>query len=118
MKNLNITAIISFLFLFSCNEKEGKVKNANDELKTIEQTIHSTIGWAKNKDIKLLYNIIANDSNFLEVSPEGRVTKGFEYFKKNEAFWMNPEFKAIRYEIKDLKITVSKSGDVAWWYCI
>lgn len=38
--------------------------------------------------------------------------------KKNEKFWMNPDFKAIGYEIKDLKINISKSGDVAWWYCM
>jgi ketosteroid isomerase-like protein len=118
MKNLNLIISIATLFLISCGTKEENVKNENDELKLIEQTIRNTIGWAKNKDIKMLYEIIANDSNFLEVSPEGRVTKGFENFKKNETFWMNPDFKAIRYEIRDLKITVSKSGEVAWWYCI
>ena len=50
--------------------------------------------------------------------PDGAVVKGFEDFKKAEKFWGSPDFKAVRYEIRDLKIKLSKSGDVAWFYCI
>jgi ketosteroid isomerase-like protein len=80
--------------------------------------IHASIGLAKEKDIQLLYTVIANDSNYLEVDPDGSLIKGFIAFKKNEDFWMNPDFKAIRYDIRDLTIHTSASGDVAWWYCI
>jgi Tol biopolymer transport system component len=65
-----------------------------------------------------LYNTIANDPDFLEVHPEGDVVKGFEEFKKAERLWMSPNFKAVRYEIRDLRIKLSKSGDVAWFFCI
>ncbi len=88
------------------------------ELPLVEQAIHNSIGWAKNKDIGLLYSTIANDSNFLEVHPGERVVRGFEQFKEAETFWMNDDFKAIRYEIRDLKITFSKRGDVAWFFCM
>jgi ketosteroid isomerase-like protein len=30
----------------------------------------------------------------------------------------NPEFKYSRHELTDLTITMSRSGDVAWFYCI
>ena len=82
----------------------------------ITRTIHSCIGWAKTKDFALLYGSIANDPDFLEVHPDGRVVAGFEDFRKAEAFWGSPDFKAVRYEIRDLRIRLSKSGDVAWFY--
>jgi ketosteroid isomerase-like protein len=84
----------------------------------VEKAIHGSIGWAKSKNINLLYSVIANDTNYIEVDPNDRIVKGFQDFKKNEAFWMNPDFKAIRYEIKDLTINFSKSGDVAWFFCM
>jgi ketosteroid isomerase-like protein len=88
------------------------------EKRLVEKVIRSSIGWAKNKDINLLYSVIANDANYVEVDPNDRVVKGFQDFKKAEAFWMNPDFKAIRYEIRDLTINFSKSGYVAWFFCM
>jgi len=84
----------------------------------VEKTIHASIGWVKNKDINLLYSVIANDSSFLEVHPGDKIVRGFNDFRKAEDFWMNPDFKAVRYEIRDLKITISPAGDAAWWFCM
>jgi hypothetical protein len=109
---------ILLLIIISCNKQEKTTVNIGDEKKLIETTINNCIGWAKNKDIKLLYSIIANDSNYLEVDPEAKVIFGFDELKKEEKFWMDPNFKAIRHDIKDLKINISQSGDVAWWYCV
>jgi len=89
-----------------------------DELGPIERSIRDSIGWAKTKDFRLLYRVIANDQDFLEVHPDGAVVKGFEDFKEAETFWGSLDFKAVRYEIRDLKIKLSKSGDVAWFFCI
>lgn len=92
--------------------------NIQQKKQLVEKVIHGSIGWAKNKDINLLYSIIANDTSFLEVHPDEKVVRGIEEFKKAEKFWMSPEFKAVRYEIKDLTINFSKSGDVAWFFCM
>jgi ketosteroid isomerase-like protein len=86
-------------------------------MELIEKAIHHCIGWAKNKDFQLLYNTIADDSSYIEVDPGPGVIRGINEFRKNEAFWSNPEFKAIRYDIRDLVINLSNSGDVAWFYC-
>jgi ketosteroid isomerase-like protein len=101
-----------------CTNVNSKVSDAATERRAIETTIRNAIGWAKNKDLTLLYGSIANDTTFLEIHPGNTVVKGIEEFKKNEAFWMSPDFKAIRYEIRDLTISISGSGDVAWWFCI
>jgi len=116
--NYIFPTIIVFILmsLASCNNN-AKFK-VEDEMALVEKTINGSIGWARNKDIELLYSIIANDSSFLEVHPDNKVVKGFSDFRKAESFWMNPDFKAVRYEINDLVINISGSGDVAWWYCM
>ena len=93
------------------------MNSIEQERKLVEQTIRNSIGWAKDKDFDLLYNTIANDENYLEVHPEEKLVKGFSEFKKSEEFFKSEYFKAIRYEIYDLQITLSLNKDVAWWYC-
>jgi ketosteroid isomerase-like protein len=93
-----------------------RCQGVESEKRKIEQAIHASIGWAKEKDFRLLYSVIANDSNYIEVDPGKRVVRGFDDFRKAEKFWGSPDFKAMRYEIRDLTINISRSGDVAWFY--
>jgi ketosteroid isomerase-like protein len=104
--------------LFACKEQEKKNKSNADDLDLIKASIHSSIGWAKNKDFGLLYSVIANDSNYLEVDPNPGIIKGIARFRNNESFWRSPDFKAVRYDIRDLTINLSQKGDVAWFYCV
>ena len=119
-KEILITVCIGILFLLTPISLFGNklAPVTEDEKKIIEKTIDNSIEWAKTKDINLLYSIIANDTEYVEVDPENRVVIGFNEFKKAEKFWMHPDFKSIRHEIKDLKITLSQKGDVAWFYCM
>jgi len=112
---LKTIILISALVPVSCKKKEV---NAETEKKSIELTIRSSIGWAAEKNLSLLYSAIADDPDYLEVHPTARVVKGISEFRKNEDFWMDTRFKAIRYEISDLQINISGSGDVAWWFCM
>jgi ketosteroid isomerase-like protein len=66
----------------------------------------------------LLHSVIANDSLYLEVDPEPRIVRGFTDFRKAEKSWMSSDFQAVRYEIRDLQVNFSNSGDVAWWFCM
>ncbi len=115
--NRQTIVVLSLLILAVACSKKNEVKTNPDDLGMITQTIHNSIGWAKNKDLNLLYSVIANDSAFLEVHPDNTVVRGFPEFQKAEKFWMDPDFKAISYEINDLEINLSGSGTVAWWYC-
>lgn len=114
---LLVTSGMIAILLSNCRETSRSYNTENEKL-LIEKTINNSIGWAKTKDLGLLYSVIANDTNFLEVHPEGKVVRGFNDFKKAEAFWMSPDFKAVSYQIKDLSINISESGSVAWWFCI
>ena len=92
--------------------------NQEAEREIVARTISSVIGWAKDKNLDLFYSVICHDTDYVSVSPGKRVVKRFEDVKQNEPFWMSPDFKYVRHELKDLRIRFSRSGDVAWFYCI
>jgi len=96
---------------------ENDSQKTND-LKAVEQAIHNVFGWAVNKDFNLFFQTFADDSNFISVTPYNRVKFGINDVKQDSAFWGSPYFKAIRHEVHDLKIQFSKSGDVAWFFCV
>jgi ketosteroid isomerase-like protein len=122
MKKYAIKTLLAVLFtgtiLVSCNRQEEQIINRASETEQIRTAINNAIGWVKNKDFSVLYNTIANDSSYLEVDPTPGIIKGIAEFKKNEAFWGSPDFKAISYDIHDLTINLSQKGDVAWYYCV
>jgi hypothetical protein len=118
VSKVSIVSVVSLVLMVSCSKGDQIKTNIQQEKELITETIHSSIRWAGTKDIQLLYSVIAQDSDYLEVHPEATVVMGFDEFRKQEDFWLNPNFKAIRYEIRDLRIRLSRSGEVAWWYCM
>jgi DNA-binding NtrC family response regulator len=109
--------ILSQVLIFCRNDEANRHEKSSDA-DLVRSAIHNSIGWAKDKDFDLLYRTIANDSNYLEVDPGPGVIRGFSQFKENEVFWGNSDFRAVRYDIRDLTINFSEKGDVAWFYCI
>ncbi|MFC2134723.1 nuclear transport factor 2 family protein [Bacteroidota bacterium] len=105
------------LSAFGCSENTGQL-NRDAEIKEISKVIDSAIGWFKTKDFNVMFTTFAQDSNFLEVHPTDNVVKGFEQFKKNSEIFKNPEFLYVKHEIWDQKITLSKNGDTAWFFCM
>jgi hypothetical protein len=112
-----IVCSIFCLLAAACGDR-SKTVNREEEILAISRTIDSAIGWFKTKDFDLSYNTFAQDSNLLEVHPDGEVVMGFEQFKKNSEIFRNPEFLYVRHEIWDRKITLSRGGDVAWFFCM
>jgi ketosteroid isomerase-like protein len=111
---LSVTATI--LTVAAC--APGTTIDREAEIAAVERAIDGTIEWAKTKDFDLLYSIIADDSAYLEVHPEDVVVKGIGEFKRMEEFWASPDFRSIRHELRDLQITLSRSGEVAWFFCM
>lgn len=99
-------------------EGAGAVFDRAVERQEIARVISSVIGWAKTKDLDLFYGSIANDDDYLSVTPGTRVVKRFEDVKQSVPLWMSPDFQYVRHELKDLEITLARCGEVAWFYCV
>jgi hypothetical protein len=115
-----IIFILTFMLILTlfCSVEPQKI-DIEKEKAEIEKVIDASIGWAMTKDLDLLYNSLAQDSSFFIYHPNSRSTVvGFEMFKKASDFWMSPDFKATHYKIWDLRINLSRLGDVAWFSCM
>ena len=118
---LLITFAILIIFS-SCGDtnmtqQKNKAVPTEEDYRAVEQTIHNVFGWAVEKDFDLFFNTIADDSDFISVTPYDRVKFGVDAVRADTGFWASPDFKTIRHELKDLKIKFSQSGDVAWFFC-
>jgi ketosteroid isomerase-like protein len=112
-------ALVVVLSLLCWNWTSGRQDfDREAEKAKIAQTVSSVIGWAKTKDLDLFFSVIAHDEDYLSVTPGKSVIKRFEDVKQNIPFWMSPDFKYVRHELKDLEITFAKCGEVAWFYCV
>jgi hypothetical protein len=80
--------------------------------------INDSIGWAAIKDKELLFSCFADDPALFWFSPRDDGTiQGIESFiALTERFFMSDDFKAVRYEIRDLQINLSRSREVAWFH--
>jgi hypothetical protein len=115
---LFLVFILLIVGIISVMTRGATMFDKEKELAAVETAIRSSIGWAKDKDLDLLYSVIAPDSNYTEIQPGDRVVRGIDEFKGSEAFFMDDNFKAVKYEIWDLRINFSQDGKVAWWYCM
>lgn len=97
------------------------LNNPHSEIFAVEKTIKSHIEWAINyKDKQTLYSTLAPNKELFFFQPDSKDTiTGFDHLKELvEGVFMGDDFKAIRVEIKDLRIHVSSSLVTAWYSCI
>jgi hypothetical protein len=90
----------------------------NDEYE-IARIIHDSFGWALTKDRTLFESIFAKDDDFFTYYPDSKSTVvGWKQFEKFLESWMDPRNRAKGFDIRNLRIVISKTGDVAfqlWW---
>lgn len=119
MKSLGI--IISVMLILTCTEysKKISIEDVEREKRIIEKVINDNICWALTKDLDLLYSTLQKDSTLLIINPDASMIEGFAGVEETaRSFWMDSRFKATHSEVKDLRITISRSGTVAWYYCL
>ncbi len=108
--SLLVISLISLMPLFA--EKK------HSEYDRVKSVIEYSIGWAVEKDFDKMFEVWAHDENLYHHWLTSKSTvRGFEAFKKHADTWRDPDFKGTYYKFKDLRITFSKSGDVAWYSC-
>lgn len=68
------------------------------------------------KDRVLFESIFAKDEDFFTFFPDSKSTvRGWSQFEKFLDEWMDPRSVAKSFEIRDLRIVISRKGDTAWF---
>lgn len=109
---------LAFVLVISCAKTPPR-DPAKDRAE-IARVVSNSITWALDKNSDLLFSSVAQDSSFFIFHPDSASTiVGFDAFKKMvNDFFMQDGFKATGSSIRDMRIDISKSGDVAWYSAI
>jgi ketosteroid isomerase-like protein len=90
----------------------------NDEHR-ISKVLHDSFGWALTKDRALFESIFTKDDDFFTYYPDSKSTVvGWKQFEKYLDGWMDSRNKAKGFDIRNLRIVTSRTGDVAWFSAI
>ena len=115
MRRAAIRAGIAMLLVAAAALAQGRPDRTVDRV-VVEKTIRDSIGWALTKDRPLLEGIIAHDVGLFIFHPDSKSTVvGWDAFARNFSTWMDPRFKATSFDVRDLRISFSRSGDVSWF---
>lgn len=94
-------------------------RESGKETERIARVIDDSIGWFKTKDFDLLFSTMADDPDLFMFQPGSTGTiHGFEQFEEFSVIWRDPDTKYASHEIRDLRIHLSASGDIAWFSAI
>jgi len=93
-----------------------RARTASNDEETVTKIIHDSFAWALTKDRALFESTFAQDDDFFTFYPDSKGTvAGWAQFQKYLDKWMDPRNKAISYDIRDLRLVMAKSGNVAWF---
>jgi ketosteroid isomerase-like protein len=89
------------------------------EKDAIAKVITDSIRWALTKNRALAESTLAHDEDLFYFWTNSTFTiKGWKQHLQTFDTFMSPKFKAIRTEVRDLQVQLSRSGDVAWYHAI
>jgi ketosteroid isomerase-like protein len=115
---ITLWLLVGAISIGGCKEMVPTI-DAKAEKARAEQVIKKSIQWIMDKDKELMYTYFVNDSSLFWFSPDNAGTiRGFDNFKELvEQVFMNPKFKGIRSDFRDMRVDLSRSGECAWWSC-
>jgi len=110
--------LLPLLPLLSCSPPPPPAVDSAAEKAAVEQVIRSSITWALTKDKALLDSCFSHDGDLLILNPGSFAPQvGYEPLERLwQEVWSREEFKATGFDLRDLRIDLSKGGDVAWYY--
>jgi ketosteroid isomerase-like protein len=86
------------------------------EKAAVAKVVQDSIRWALTKDRALQESTMAHDEDLFVLWTDSRsATSGWTNYEKLYDTWMDPRFKATLTEIRDLRVHLSRAGDVAWY---
>lgn len=86
------------------------------EKATIATVVRNSIEWALTKDVEMQKATMAQDEDLFYFWTASMYTiASWEAHEKLFEQWLDPRFRAVRTEVRDLQIHISQSGNVAWY---
>lgn len=86
------------------------------EKAAIAKAVDAAIGWFATKDFDLLFRTIADDDDYFCITPTSKDgVHGIAAFREQSAIWRDPGARYLSHEIRDLRIHLHPSGEVAWF---
>jgi ketosteroid isomerase-like protein len=119
MTRLTTAVLAGVLALAGLTPATQAAVNVETEKAAIAKVIDANIGWFATKDFDLMFSTMADDPDLFFFSPDSQSTiHGIEALRKMSAIWRDPGSKYVSHEIRDLRIHVHPSGEVAWYSAI
>jgi ketosteroid isomerase-like protein len=114
---MTVTMVVLAMVVIACAGAGGRT-DLGAEKAAIAQVINDSIGWAASKDKDLVFRCFAEDDELFWFGPRDADTiRGRQAFvDQTENFFMLDDFQAIDFEVRDLRVNLSRSGDVAWYH--
>ena len=110
-----LTLSLVVLALAGQGARQKTQPGSNEEI-IIAKVIHDSFAWALTKDRVLFESIFAKDEDFFTYYPDSKSTViGWTQFQNFLDKWMDPRNKAISFEIRNLRLVMAKTGEVAWF---
>ncbi len=116
----SLVALLLVAFL-APGAARAKGFNAEKEKAEVVKAINTSIKWCfPDKSRERLFGSVLNDSTYFMFQPDSRATiKGFESFRLfSEQAFMVDACQPKGSEIRELRVVLSRSGDVAWFSCL
>ena len=118
MKSTLLTMIVVGLALSSVSLAAESAQPQNADEEEVRRVIEYSIGWAVEKDFDKMFAVWAHDKElYHHWLTSTSTTRGFDEFAAHAEVWRDPKFKGTTFKFRDLDITFSQSGDVAWYSC-
>jgi ketosteroid isomerase-like protein len=119
MNSRKIISLLVFLllatYMIGVPIPESNQENEREK-EAIAKVIRDSIAWALTKNRELQESTMAKDENlFYFWTHSNSSILGWDEHVKLFKIWMDPRFKATHTEVRDLRINLSRSGDVAWY---
>jgi ketosteroid isomerase-like protein len=94
----------------------GPTADREAEKAAVAKVVQDSIRWALTKDRALQESTMAHDEDLFVLWTDSKsATSGWKEYSKLYDTWMDPRFKATLTEVRDLRVHLSRSGDVAWY---
>lgn len=97
----------------------GAGSDPQAEKAAIARVVRASLGWFESKDFDLFFRSIADDPDYFVFQPGSRGTvRGTALARERSAMFRDPTARFVSLDIRELRIHLHASGQVAWFSAI